>query len=147
TEADVAQVVKESLEETGMIKVNLQSAEWATYTDQFGSMGMFLLGWYPDYMDPDNYTYPFAASDASDDIGSYYASEQMDALFQQEQSAADLRGAERQKVFEDIQKLWAEDIPTLPLTQGKLQVAARSNISGIVLDPVMLNHYFLFEKK
>ncbi len=147
TEADVAQVVKESLEETGMIKVNLQSAEWATYTDQFGSMGMFLLGWYPDYMDPDNYTYPFAASDASDDIGSFYASEQMDALFQQEQSASDLRGAERQKVFEDIQKLWAEDIPTLPLTQGKLQVAARSNISGIVLDPVMLNHYFLFEKK
>ncbi len=147
TEADVASVVKEALEETGMIKVNLQSAEWATYTDQFGSMGMFLLGWYPDYMDPDNYTYPFAASDASDDIGCNYASDQMDALFEQEQAAADLRGAEREKVFEDIQKLWAEDIPTIPLTQGKLQVAARSNISGIVLDPVMLNHYFLMEKK
>jgi len=147
TESDVASVVKAALEETGVIKVNLQSAEWATYVDQFGSMGMFLLGWYPDYMDPDNYTYPFAASDASDDIGSNYASEQMDAYFKAEQTASDLRGADREKVFADIQNLWAEDIPTLPLTQGKLLVAARGNVSGIVLDPVMANHYFLFEKK
>lgn len=147
TEADVAAVVKESLEETGMIQVTLQSAEWATYTDQFGSMGFFLLGWYPDYLDPDNYTYPFAASDASDDIGIYYASEQMDALLKAEQSATDLRGDERKKIFEDIQRLWAEDIPTIPLTQGKLLVAARNNIGGIVLDPNMLTHYFLLEKK
>ncbi len=146
TESDVASLVKAALEETGMIKVNLQSAEWATYTEQFGSMGMFLLGWYPDYIDPDNYTYPFAASDASDDIGCNYASEKMDELFQQEQSATDLRGDARKQVFEEIQKLWAEDVPTLPLTQGKLMVAARKNISGIVLDPVMLNHYFLLEK-
>ena len=146
TESDMASVVKEALEETGMIKVKLQSAEWATYTDQFGSMGMFLLGWYPDYMDPDNYTYPFAASDASDDIGSNYASKAMDDLFAKEQSATDLRSDSRKKVFEDIQNLWATDVPTLPLSQGKLMVAARSNISGIVLDPVMLNHYFLLQK-
>ena len=146
TESDMASVVKEALEETGMIKVNLQSAEWATYTEQFGSMGMFLLGWYPDYMDPDDYTYPFAASDASDDIGSNYASPEMDALFAKEQAATDLRGADREKVFEQIQQLWAKDVPTIPLSQGKLLVVAQKNVSGIVLDPVMANHYFLFQK-
>ena len=147
TEADVASIIKSSLEETGMIQVNLQSAEWATYTDQFGSMGFYLLGWYPDYLDPDNYTYSFAASDASDDIGIYYSSEQMDAYFEAEQSAADLRGDDRLKTFEDIQNLWVTDVPTIPLTQGSLIVVAQKNVSGIVLDPNMMNHYFLMEKK
>lgn len=147
TESDVAAVVKEALEETGMIKVTLQSAEWATYIDQLGSMGFFLLGWYPDYLDPDNYTYSFAASDASDDIGISYSSELMDSYFKAEQTAADLRGADREKVFEDIQNLWVTDIPTIPLTQGTLLVAAQKNVSGIVLDPNMLTHLFLLEKK
>jgi peptide/nickel transport system substrate-binding protein len=147
TESDVAAVVKEALEETGMIKVTLQSAEWATYIDQLGSMGFFLLGWYPDYLDPDNYTYSFAASDASDDIGISYSSEQMDSYFKAEQTAADLRGADREKVFEDIQNLWVTDVPTIPLTQGTLLVAAQKNVSGIVLDPNMLTHLFLLEKK
>ncbi|RMF27494.1 MAG: hypothetical protein D6759_17605 [Chloroflexi bacterium] len=146
TEADVAAVIKEALEETGMIKVNLQSAEWATYVDQFGSMGFYLLGWYPDYLDPDNYTTPFADSEASKDIGIFYASDKMDSLLQAEQAATDLRGAEREKIFKDIQELWAEDIPTIPLTQGTLLVVAKKDVKGIVLDPNMLFHYFLVYK-
>ena len=35
TTADVMQVIKEQLEETGMIKVELQSMNWAEYVDGF----------------------------------------------------------------------------------------------------------------
>jgi len=56
-EADVAAIIKESLEETGMMEVTLKSAEWATYAAKYiaeGVMPIFLLGWYPDYVDPDD---------------------------------------------------------------------------------------------
>ena len=65
-EADVALVIKESLEETGMMKVTLKSAEWATYAAEYiakGVMPIFLLGWYPDYLDPDDYTTCFLHSE------------------------------------------------------------------------------------
>lgn len=148
TEADVATVLKDNLEETGMIEVSLQNTEWATYKEYMnaGSMPVFLLGWYPDYLDPDNYTWSFAHSEASDDMGIFYASDEMDALLEGGQVAAELRGADRLKIYEDAQKLWTVDVPTIPLTQGSLLVVAQPGVEGIVLDPNMLFHYFLLSK-
>jgi peptide/nickel transport system substrate-binding protein len=144
TEADVATVLKDNLEETGLIEVNLQNTEWATYKEytNAGSMPVFLLGWYPDYLDPDNYTWSWGHSDASDDMGIFYASDEMDALLEAGQTAAELRGADRLAIYEEAQELWTVDVPTIPLTQGALLVVAQPGIEGIILDPNMLFHYF-----
>ncbi len=149
TEADVATILKDNLEETGMVQVTLQNTEWATYKQYMsaGSMPVFLLGWYPDYLDPDNYTWSFAQSDASDDTGIFYSNPEMDALLAAGQQAAELRGDDRKKIYEDIQKLWVEEVPTIPLTQGSLLVVAQPNVQGIVLDPNMQYHYFLMYKE
>jgi peptide/nickel transport system substrate-binding protein len=145
TEADVATILKDNLEETGLVEVSLQNTEWATYKEYMnaGSMPVFLLGWYPDYLDPDNYTWSFAHSSASDDIGIFYASDEMDALLEAGQTATELRGSGRQATYADAQELWAVDVPTIPLSQGSLLVVAQPGIGGIVLDPNMLIHYFL----
>ena len=147
TEADLATVLKDNLEETGLISVSLQNTEWATYKEyaNAGSMPVFLLGWYPDYLDPDNYTWSFAHSSAADDMGFFYANDQMDALLEAGQTAATLRGEDRLQTYEDIQQLWTTEVPTIPLTQGSLLVVAQPNVSGIVLDPNMLFHYFLLQ--
>jgi peptide/nickel transport system substrate-binding protein len=144
TEADVATVLKDNLEETGLIEVNLQNTEWATYKEyqNAGSMPVFLLGWYPDYLDPDNYTWSWGHSDAADDMGIFYASDEMDALLEAGQTAAELRGDDRLAIYEEAQELWTVDVPTIPLTQGTLLVVAQPNIRGILLDPNMLFHYF-----
>jgi len=148
TEADVATVLKDNLEETGMVAVSLQNTEWATYKEYMnaGSMPVFLLGWYPDYLDPDNYTWSWGHSDAADDMGIFYANDEMDALLEAGQTAATLRGDDRLKIYEDAQNLWVEDPPTIPLTQGTLLVVAQPDVTGIVLDPNMLFHYFLLAK-
>jgi peptide/nickel transport system substrate-binding protein len=145
TEADVATVLKDNLEETGLITVNLQNTEWATYKEYInaGSMPVFMLGWYPDYLDPDNYTWSWGHSEASDDMGIFYVSDEMDALLEAGQTAAELRGEDRLAIYEEAQELWTVDVPTIPLTQGALLVVAQPNIQGIVLDPNMLFHYFL----
>jgi peptide/nickel transport system substrate-binding protein len=149
TEADVATVLKDNLEETGLVEVNLQNTEWATYKEYInaGSMPVFLLGWYPDYLDPDNYTWSWAHSDASDDMGIFYASDEMDALLEAGQVAVPVDSDERKAIYEDAQRLWVEDVPTIPLTQGSLIVVAQPNVNGVVLDPGMMNYYFLYARE
>ena len=36
-------------------------------------MPAFLLGWYPDYIDPDDYTAPFARTAGSQGMGIYFS--------------------------------------------------------------------------
>jgi peptide/nickel transport system substrate-binding protein len=146
TEADVVTVIKANLEETGMIVVSLQSAEWATYTDNFGpgTMPVFLLGWYPDYLDPDNYTWSFAHSEAADDLGIFYANDEMDALLEEAQTEADMDT--RMDLYAQIQELWTTECPTIPFTQGALYAVTQKNVSGVTLATHMLFPYFLLEK-
>ncbi|MDH7485660.1 MAG: ABC transporter substrate-binding protein [Anaerolineae bacterium] len=146
TEGDVAAMMKQALEETGVIKVNLQSAEWATYTDYFGpgTMPVFLLGWYPDYLDPDNYVWSFAHTDASEDLGIFYSNPDMDALLLQAQTETETDT--RLELYKQIQELWTTEVPTIPFIQGKLLVVTRKNVSGVVLDPTMFLHYFTLTK-
>lgn len=146
TEADVATLLKGHLEETGMIQVSLQSAEWATYIDNLGPgiMPVFLLGWYPDYLDPDNYQWTWAESDAADDIGIFYSSAEMDDLLRRARVSTDME--ERVSLYEASQRLYAEDMPTIPFTQGSLYVVTQKNVTGVTLAPYMLFPYFLLSK-
>jgi len=146
TEGDVASTIKEAWEETGVIEVTLQSAEWATYTDYFGpgTMPVFLLGWYPDFLDPDNYTSAFAECDASEDIGIFYCSEEMDDLLISARTSTDQ--AEREQLYADVQDLWTEEVPTIPFTQGLLQLVTTPEVSGVKLDATLFLHYFTLEK-
>jgi peptide/nickel transport system substrate-binding protein len=146
TEGDVATLIKQQIEETGLAKVNLQSTEWATYKDYMssGSMPVFLLGWYPDYLDPDDYTSPFAECNASDDMGIFYCNSHMDDLLKQARLGTDMQA--RAQLYEQIQQLWTTEVPTLPFTQGKLLVVTKPNVSGVTLDPTLFLHYFTLSK-
>ena len=146
-EVNMAEVLKVQLEKANM-KVTIKSAEWAAYKEKWGNkeMPLYLLGWYPDYLDPDNYTWSWGHSDASDDMGIFYASDEMDSLLEAGQVAAELRGDDRLALYEEAQELWTVEVPTIPLSQGSLLVVAQPGVEGIVLDPNMLFHYFLLSK-
>jgi peptide/nickel transport system substrate-binding protein len=145
TEPDVAAVLKQQLEASGVVEVSLQFLEWAAYRDagRAGELPFQLLGWYPDYLDPDNYTNVFAHSPAAWS-GSYYDNPVMDEMLDAQAVEQDLDA--RAQLLEDIQDLWVTESPFVPLGQGKLVIGYRDNISGVVIDPLALFHYFLVEK-
>jgi peptide/nickel transport system substrate-binding protein len=57
--AEQAAVYKSDLEASGVITVNLKSLEWSAYRTQrnAGTMPVYVYGWYPDYIDADNYAF------------------------------------------------------------------------------------------
>src|SRR5207247_1348117 len=79
TEPTVAQVVASAIEKTGKINVQLKSEPWAQYTTDFGNgnLPFFLLGWYPDYFDADDYASPFLGTAGAASLGSEYSNTTM----------------------------------------------------------------------
>ena len=151
TEASVAQTIKRELEESGQFTVNLQSSEWAQFTSQAwpgetGQYPAFLLGWYPDYIDADDYLQPFYHSEQS--FLKMYKSDQMDQLIAKEQ-AKDAAGSDaRTQTFKDIQKLAAEDAPIVPLYIEDAYAFSRSNVSGVdqTMDAAQIFRYYMISK-
>lgn len=145
TEAQLAAIIAEQWERTGMIKVVIKSSEWAQYVDQLSS-GQFmlsLLGWYPDYLDPDNYLTPFLKSTANSWTGTGYANPQVDQLLEQASVLTDQ--AQRAELYKQVQEILAEDVPFIPLIQGKLYVVLGPNVKSITVSPLMFLIYSSIE--
>lgn len=141
TESAVAQVIKTSLEATGKLSVNLRSEPWPTYTDDFGNLRLpfFLLGWYPDYFDSDDYVSPFLSTSGAASLGSGYNDSQMNTWLAQE--AAATTDAARASIFQQIQNKLAQDVPYIPLWQSPANVVYSNTTSGVYLHPVVFKWF------
>jgi peptide/nickel transport system substrate-binding protein len=147
TEVDMAAVLKEQLEATGVIKVDVKSAEWATYKDNWKNktMPIYFLGWYPDYIDPDNYTAAFAGTAGSAGNGIFFSDPKWDAKLAEAQTVTDM--AKRTAMYEEIQKMWTDEVMTVPIFQGSLYLFTQKNISGVMISPTLQFNYGPIERK
>ena len=134
TTADVMQVIKEQLEETGLMTVNLQSQNWAEYVNAFvegEAYPVFMLGWFPDFVDPDTWLTPFASCLQSPDNGVNYCDEKMDALLLKAAASSD--PAVREATYAEIGVYYAEQVPTLPLFFEPEFITYRDGIEGVTI--------------
>lgn len=125
-------LIKSQLEATGLFKVNLQSTEWVTYTDERkkDAYPAYQLGWFPDYSDADNWLTPFFLQGGF--LHNHYDNAAVDALITKQGVETD--PAARQQEIEAIQLAVAKDLSTVPLLQGSQVVVAGKNVKGVVLD-------------
>ncbi len=147
TEVDVAAVLKEQFEATGVMEVSVKSAEWATYKQNWRDevMNIYLMGWYPDYIDPDNYTNAFAGTAGSKGNGIYFSSKTWDKMFVDAQKTDDEKA--REEIYTKIQQMWTDEVPTCPILQGSLYIFARKDISGIKISPTLQIIYSAISKQ
>lgn len=143
TEPTVAQVIASSIEATGKINVNLMSEPWAQYTTDFGNgkLPFFLLGWYPDYYDSDDYASPFLSTAGAASLGSYYHNSTMDNWVAWE--AGNSSSTIRNHLFTQIQTQLANDVPYIPLWEGKANIFYKTGITGVYLHPVAFRYFFM----
>lgn len=130
-QAEVAEVISRSLTESGLFNVTTNTADWATeYSNQLntGAYGAYLLGWYPDYLDPDDYIEPFY--DSEDTFIGFYGSDEMDQLILEEQQA-EPGSDERAEIFDQIQQLATEDMPFIPLYSEGQEAYFNERVLGV----------------
>jgi len=144
---DQAQAIKQALEASGVIEVELHGLEWAQYRAQRveETMQMMIYGWYPDYVDPDNYVYPFYHSSGSSWLHHNYNNTYMDQLA--EQARATTNTTLRLELYKEIQELMVEDCPIVPLFQGTAFAATKPDIKGVYLDITQnWRHWLLYRE-
>lgn len=144
TTADVMQVIKEQIEETGVMKVELKSMNWAEYVNGFfaGELPVFMLGWFPDFADPETWLSPFASCLQSPDNGVNYCNPEMDKLLVSAASSSD--PAVREDLYAQIGELYADEVPTIPLFWEPEFISYRDGVQGVVVGaPFEFNYHVL----
>lgn len=123
------EVLQKQLNDSKLFDVTLKGAKWDTYSpaQKDNKYAVYGMGWFPDFTDGDNYVAPFL--DKDNFLNSPYTNREIrDTLIPQSRRETE-RGNATQ-TFERIQDIVAEDVPFLPLWQGKQYIAARSDITG-----------------
>lgn len=142
TEADVAVVLKQSIEETGMVQISLQSLEWAAYTKRMaqGGFDMFLLGWHPDYLEASNFLAPWT-TESPESMGTYFNHHPNYAAYKHilEVATTTVDEVKRAKLYQAVQILSAYDVPWIPLWSmaDEMVVVTKKGVQGAFLDLTM----------
>jgi peptide/nickel transport system substrate-binding protein len=123
------EALKEQLNTTKLFDVSIEGTKWSKFrpAQKRGDYAVYGLGWLPDFPDPDNYTAPFL--DKGNFLNTPYVSTVVRDLIPQSRRAADRNAAS--PAFTQIQQIVANDVPVLPLWQGKQYVAARAGLTGV----------------
>jgi len=129
-----AQVLKSSLEASGVISVTLDSADWASFRShrQNQDMEAYYMGWYPDYIDPDDYIQPFLDSSGGSWIHNNYNNSQMDQLIKW--ARGNTTASVRTSLYSQILNLMVQDCPMIPTYQGSAYAVTTPKIKGVYLD-------------
>jgi peptide/nickel transport system substrate-binding protein len=119
--ADAVQVMKQQLEATGVMVVDTNPTEWATYVGQCisGAYPICFLGWFFDYPDSSNYVEPFTLfgglGTGATDEDNVPAPGHEDLIDLINQAATTVDSAQRAALYEQVQHLYAELVVTVPL--------------------------------
>lgn len=130
----------------GLLQFEVNTVESTTAFKNIaeGLYPTFLLDWYPDFLDADDYIQPFLSCDkgspdkgcqegGSQSQGSFYYSDRMNQLITQERQEQNPQT--RKQIFAQIQELLATDVPYIPLWQSKDYIFAQNGVTGVKLDP------------
>lgn len=142
----ISSAIKQALEKTGMVQVTLSSEPWANYkaSTQSDALQAYIYGWYPDFVDPLDYTTPFLPADGRGFLNTHYVNPSMTALIKTVVTSTDTTVLA--STYASIQQLTATDAPIVPLFQTKTMAVSNLKVGGIVLDETILfRAYLLWE--
>jgi peptide/nickel transport system substrate-binding protein len=143
---DEANEFADQLNQSGLFKVTIDSTEWEEYQTLYkqGAYDLFILGWYPDILDADNYLTPFIRDGGFFENG--YSNEEVNTLLDQELAETDPSAREEQ--IGQLQDIVAEDVPLIPSWNGQNVAVTSDKISGVeeTLDPTYIFRFWGISK-
>ncbi|MCO4700290.1 ABC transporter substrate-binding protein [Streptomyces sp. RO-S4] len=124
------EAIAKQLNASGLFDADVKSVEFAQYEKDIaaGKYGVYVKGWVPDYPDADNFTGPFFGEGNVLD-NNYDPGAITETLLPRTAAESD-RGS-TDKEFERIQNQVAEDIPLLPVWQGKQYAVVQDRVYGL----------------
>jgi len=143
---DEATQLASQLNESGLFDVKTGDAEWEEYQTLYkeGAYDLFILGWYPDFLDADNYLSPFVRDGGF--FQNHYSNDKVNKLLDAELAETD--DAAREEMFGQLQDIVAEDVPLMPSWNGANVAVASTEMDGVLetLDPTYIFRFWQISK-
>ncbi len=134
------------LNDSGLFDVKLADAEWEEYQDLYkqNAYDLYILGWYPDFLDADNYLSPFIRDGGF--FANGYSNDEVNTLLDKELGETD--EAARADQIGQLQDIVAEDVPLIPSWNGQNVAVATDKMSGVeeTLDPTYVFRFWGISK-
>lgn len=125
-------------------QIRVNQVEWATYLDKLdnGEMFIWLIGWAPDYADPENFALPFVYSQGPFMKDSGYHNPLVDDLIIDAKESTSSN--ERLQLYSQIQEIVAYDQPCVYLYQSREFRVYRSWLRGSGLSWNPMHEYYWY---
>ncbi|SDJ92429.1 peptide/nickel transport system substrate-binding protein [Streptomyces indicus] len=122
--------IAKQLNDSGLFEADVKSVPFEQYEKdvEAGKYGFYVKGWVPDYPDPDNFTQPFFGKDNV--LMNNYTNESITGDIIPSTAAQSDRAA-TQEQFGRLQDIVADEVPIIPLWQGKQYAVVGEEISGV----------------
>lgn len=140
----IARVIQRNLEEVGL-HTDLVVGDFAAHSAavRAGKHDLCLFGWTADNGDPDNFLKVLLDHDdlrrGPNQNDAFYRSAEVHGLLTYAEETLDQ--AERTRLYHTVQDLIARDAPWVPLAHSELTVAARSDVTELLLHPTATVYY------
>ncbi|MFD4573774.1 ABC transporter substrate-binding protein [Streptomyces sp. NPDC058417] len=122
--------IADQLNASGLFDAETRSTDFAQYEKDIaaGRYGVYVKGWVPDYPDAENFTAPFFGPDNV--LNNRYVNRAItEDLLPRSATVADRPSADR--YFGRLQQIVADEIPVLPIWQGKQYAVVRDGVNGV----------------
>ncbi|MFN8193651.1 MAG: ABC transporter substrate-binding protein [Nocardioidaceae bacterium] len=143
---DEANELTEQLNNSGLFDAKTRDAEWEQYQTLYkqDAYDLFMLGWYPDFLDADNYLTPFVRDGGF--FANNYSSKEVNSLLDKELGETD--DAARSDEIGQLQDLVARDVPLIPSWNGLNVAVASKQMTGVseTLDPTYIFRFWMINK-
>lgn len=137
-----AEILKENLEYLNpKFTVDVRGIQWSDFLAQRNQklLPVNIVGWIPDYADPDNYIHTFYASDGYYAAQMGYSNPQIDELDQEARTSLD--ESRRVELYSQIGQLAYEDAPYILLPSGVPFIVTREELQGVYNNPMLSGAY------
>ena len=150
-EETYANAIRAQLEETEVFAVTLEGAPWESFRAQIAQCNYpaYLIGWPSpgqpaEYLEMTSWT-DFFVQNTDSGFCSNYDSTAMTALV--DAAHEELEEEARLALYGQIQGLWAEELPTLDLTQQQRYATSLAKVDTVRIDALGLLHYEVLTKE
>jgi peptide/nickel transport system substrate-binding protein len=137
-----ALLYKQALEASGVMTVTLKHADWASYKLNRDNeiMDAYVYGWYPDYVDPDDYSFLYWASW----LHTNYSNATQTAYY--DQARATTNSSLRTQLYSNIDDIAVEQCSVVPLWVSGAWAVTKPGVYSIFLDITQDMRYWLISK-
>ena len=152
---DQALIYKETIEAAwpGAIQITLEAREWAAYKTARDQeiMDAYVYGWYPDYVDPDDYAFLYWATwlhtnyyNSTYNPGGYADYLQQVAWY--DEARATTNETLREELYAKIDGIAVDQCSVIPLYVSTAWAVTKPSVYGIYLDITQDMRYWLISK-